>query len=313
MSARQMLRLLLVVQFVATGLVGYAIARLLHAGFITGLCAGAIALVLVRMAISANNFRMSARAASVTPPEHRIGPGAALRLFGEEFAVSMHSSSWSMPRAAAGVRIHQDSDLPPVLLLHGYGCNSGYWVHLTPLLNGARISHATLDLAPVTGSIDAYVPLVEEGVNALLAATGAARVVIVAHSMGGLVARAWMRDHGIERVARVITLGTPHHGTSLASFGVGTNAQQMRRDGAWLSALGASESAATRGLITSIYSHHDNIVAPQTSSELDGAHNLAFGGVGHVALGANRRILQAVMGELRAVSSDAGSLPSDSF
>ena len=28
---------------------------------------------------------------------------------------------------------------PPVLLLHGYGCNSGYWTHLTPLLDAARI------------------------------------------------------------------------------------------------------------------------------------------------------------------------------
>ena len=65
-------------------------------------------------------------------------------------------------------------------------------------------------------------------------------------------------------------------------------------------ALAASESPATRALVTSIYSHHDNIVAPQTSSELAGARNLAFGGVGHVALGANRRILQAVMAELAA-------------
>jgi triacylglycerol esterase/lipase EstA (alpha/beta hydrolase family) len=298
MSVRQMLRVLLLVQLVAAALVGYAIARLLHAGFITGLFGGAIALVLVRLAISANNFRMSARAASVTPAAHRIGAVAALRLFGEEFAASMRSSSWSMPRAVAGVRIHPDATAPPVLLLHGYGCNSGYWVHLIPMLDRACISHATLDLAPVTGAIDAFVPLVEERVAALLAATGAARVVIVAHSMGGLVARAWLSDHGIDRVARVITLGTPHHGTTLASFGIGANARQMRRGGAWLAALAASEDALTRALITSIYSHHDNIVAPQTSSELAGARNLAFGGVGHVALGANRRILQAVMAEL---------------
>jgi triacylglycerol esterase/lipase EstA (alpha/beta hydrolase family) len=158
-------------------------------------------------------------------------------------------------------------------------------------------------LAPVTGSIDAYVPLVEAGVDALLVATGAAKVVIVAHSMGGLVARAWMRDHGTGRVARVVTIGTPHHGTSLASFGVGLNAQQMRRDGAWLQALAASEDAEKRALITSIYSHHDNIVAPQTSSELEGARNLAFGGVGHVALGANPRILAAVMQEVSAVNA----------
>lgn len=298
MTARQMLRALLLVQLVAASAVGYAIARSLHAGFITGLCGGAIALVLVRLAISANNFRMSARASSITPPEHRIGAGAALRLFGQEFVASMRFSSWIMPRAAAHVRVHADSPAAPVLLLHGYCCNSGYWAHLVPRLDAARISHATLDLAPVTASIDAYVPLVEEGVRALLAATGARQVAIVAHSMGGLVARAWMRDHGIDRVARVITLGTPHHGTSMASFGVGANAVQMRRGGAWLRELAASEDAATRTLITSIYTHHDNIVAPQTSSELEGARNLALGGVGHVALAASDAVLGTVLREL---------------
>ncbi len=293
-----MLRALLLVQLVCAALVGYAIARALHAGFITGLLGGAVALVLVRLAISANNFWLSSRSASLTPPAHRLGARAALRLFGEEFAQSMRYSSWIMPRARPCLRVYADARLAPVLLLHGYGCNSGYWAHLTPRLDAAQISHATLDLAPVTAPIDAYVPLVEQGVQDLLAATGAERVIIVAHSMGGLVARAWMRTYGSGRVARVITLGTPHHGTSLASFGIGANALQMRLGGAWLHELAASESAATRALITSIYSHHDNIVAPQTSSELDGARNLAFGGIGHVALGASRQILDALMQEL---------------
>ncbi len=300
MTARRMLRMLLLVQLVCAAIVGYAIARWLHAGFITGLFGGAVALVLVRLAISANNFWMSSRSASVTPPEHVLGARAALGVFGEEFIASMRFSSWIMPRSRAGMRVHAEGRLPPVLLLHGYGCNSGYWAHLAPLLDGEGISHRALDLAPVTASIDAYVPLVEASVRALLAATGADQVVIVAHSMGGLVARAWMRAHGTDHVARVITLGTPHHGTSMASFGIGANAVQMRRDGVWLRDLAASESAATRALITSIYTHHDNIVAPQTSSELEGARNLAFGGVGHVALGANARILKTVMEELAA-------------
>jgi triacylglycerol esterase/lipase EstA (alpha/beta hydrolase family) len=125
--------------------------------------------------------------------------------------------------------------------------------------------------------------------------------------MGGLVARAWLRKHGAAKVARVITLGTPHHGTCLASFGLGLNAAQMRRAGTaeglecdWLRQLAASESAATRALITSIYTHHDNIIAPQTSSVLEGARNIELGGVGHVALGRNRQVLARVMDELAA-------------
>ena len=302
LSARQMLRALLLVQLAGAALAGCALARVAHGGVVTGVLGGAAALVLVRLAISANNFRLSAGAASVTPPGHRIGARAALALFVEEFIASLRFSSWSMVRAAPSRCVYGDAVLAPVLLLHGYGCNSGYWARLAPLLARARISHATLDLAPLTASIDAYVPLMEAGVRALLAATGAPRVVIVAHSMGGLAARAWMRDAGVARVARLVTLGTPHHGTSLASLGIGANAAQMRRGSAWLEQLAAADDSDRRALITSIYTHHDNIVAPQTSSELAGARNLAFGGVGHVALGANPRILAAVLKEIAAAS-----------
>ena len=196
----------------------------------------------------------------------------------------------------------------PVLLVHGYGCNSGYWAHLGPRLARARISHASVDLTPVTADIDHYVAQVERAVEALRAQTGAARIAIVAHSMGGLVTRAWMRQHGQDRVARAITLGTPHFGAGLANFGLGANAAQMRRRGGmpcdWLRALDAGEDAARRALFTSIFSHHDNIISPQTSSLLPGARNLAFGGVGHVALGRNPRILDTVMRELAALETE---------
>ncbi|WP_229425598.1 MULTISPECIES: alpha/beta fold hydrolase [unclassified Massilia] len=177
---------------------------------------------------------------------------------------------------------------------------------MRPRLERARISHATVDLEPVAAPIDSYVPLIEQAVEELRAATGSQQVALVAHSMGGLVVRAWMRRHGSERVARVITLGTPHHGTGMANFGLGANAVQMRWRGggpsAWLRALAASEDGARRALVTSIFSHHDNIIAPQTSSLLPGARNLAFGGIGHVALGCNARVLDAVMAELGALA-----------
>jgi len=47
-----------------------------------------------------------------------------------------------------------------------------------------------------------------------------------------------------------------------------------------------------------MYSHHDNIVAPQTSAHLPGARNLAFGGIGHVALASDARILRQLLAEI---------------
>ncbi|WP_296952029.1 alpha/beta fold hydrolase [uncultured Massilia sp.] len=301
-SARRLLQGILVLQAVFALLVAGA-ALALGAPAWAALLAGLGGVVLVRLAINLNNFLLSSRAASPTPEPYRLDWRARLRLFLEEFRCSMLVTSWHVPRGRAALRVHADSTHPPVLLIHGYGCNSGYWAWLVPLLDAARISHAGVDLEPVGGDIDDFAQLVEQRVRALCAATGAPQVAIVAHSMGGLVARAWMRRYGTARVARVVTLGSPHHGTALARFGPGTNALQMRMDSPWLRALAAAETAQTRALVTSIYTHQDNIVSPQTTSELPGARNIGFGGVGHVALGRNPRVLAAVMQELEALEA----------
>ena len=309
LSAAAALRLLLVGQGVAVLL---AAALLIARGWTpAAACAAAVGLlVLVRAVVVTNNFRMSARAASAVPSECRLGLAGCLRLWGEEFAASMLQSSWYTPRGAARQVIFDDATAPPavlpVLLLHGYGCNSGFWQQLGVRLTAARISHASVDLGPVTGDIDGYSVQVAAAAESLLAASGAAQLNIVAHSMGGLAARAWLRNdpHALARTARLITLGSPHHGTVLANLGVGLNARQMRRSkagepSAWLRALAAGESAAARARMVSIWTYHDNIVAPQRSSCLDGATNIALSGVGHVALGSNRRVLDCVLRQLQ--------------
>jgi triacylglycerol esterase/lipase EstA (alpha/beta hydrolase family) len=307
-SAAAALRLLLVGQGAAVLLLAFGLssrgwkpAAAIAAAFAT--------LLLVRALIFTNNFRMSARAASAVPPGCRLGLAGWLRLWGEEFAASMLQSSWYTPCGAARQVIFDDTTAVPVLLLHGYGCNSGFWQQLGARLTAARITHATVDLAPVTGDIDGYSAQVAAAADALLAASGAAQLNIVAHSMGGLVARAWLRNdpHALARTARLITLGSPHHGTVLANLGVGANARQMRRSQAgepseWLRALAAGESAAARARMVSIWTCHDNIVAPQQSSCLDGAVNIALWGVGHVALGSNRRVLDCVLAQLQSGS-----------
>lgn len=315
MSSRNLLRLVLLAQALAALAIGAAASAWGGLAWWQGAALGLGGVVLVRLLINANNFLLAARSASPTPPAWRIGVGAALRMFCKEFVTSMLVTSWHMPRARAHTRIHRGAAHPPVLLLHGYGCNSGYWASLAPLLDAAGISHATLDLEPLTGDIDGYGESIEQAARALCAQAGSAQLAVVGHSMGGLAARAWMRKYGARQVARLVTLGSPHHGTCLAAFGIGINAAQMRRTGvagpacAWLEALARDEALEARARITSIYSHHDNIIAPQTSSELQGARNIAFGGVGHVALGHDRRVLGAVLRELDALRMDAPRPP----
>ena len=191
----------------------------------------------------------------------------------------------------------------PVLLLHGYGCNSGFWHRLSQRLHAARISHHAIDLEPVLGPIDGYAPQVMTAIDLLCKASGISCVIIVAHSMGGLVARAAIRQHGSNRIAKLITLGTPHTGTGLAQLGIGANARQMARsaDGTcsdWLAILNTGQALPSAPLV-SIYSRHDNIIAPYLSSHVAGAKNIALDGIGHVAMGSDAVVAAHVVNEIR--------------
>ncbi|MGK5020865.1 esterase/lipase family protein [Janthinobacterium sp. LB2P10] len=264
-------------------------------------------LLAMRALIEAYNFRLSRRLGSPVPAQYQLGVQGAARLFLGELRATLWTSSWGMLRP----RLHApdaatDACGLPVLLIHGYVCNRGYWTPLSRQLARAGIAHDAVDLEPIFADIEDVVPQVARAVEALCVRTGSERVIIVAHSMGGLVARAWLRRYGAARVARIITIGTPHHGTVLANLATGTNACQMRRSHgalggaphAWLVQLAASETPELRALITSMYSHHDNIVAPQTSAHLPGARNLAYGGIGHVALASDPCVLHQLLAEI---------------
>jgi triacylglycerol lipase len=175
----------------------------------------------------------------------------------------------------------------PVLLVHGYVCNRGIWRTMRTLL-GRRIDNPiyTLNLEPPLARIDEYVDQLAARVEDICAGSGHERLILVCHSMGGLVARHWMaRRGGSGFVEKTITLGSPHHGTRLARFGVGHNVRQMRYGNEWLAGLAREEMAAERmPAFVSIGTENDNLVYPPESSDLPGAKNVRLKGVGHVSL-----------------------------
>ena len=233
-------------------------------------------------------------------------------MYFDELKATLISSSWHMPFCRLGAAPEILGGGLPVLLVHGYGCNSGYWQPMARAFRAAGISFHAIDLEPVLGDIDGYLPLISRGVALLRAAAGSAQVIIVAHSMGGLVARAWLRDNGWQQVATLITLGTPHQGTALAQLGVGKNATQMRRidqpAGAacnpWLAGLNSAPDEKRRRIV-SLYSAYDNIVVPSTSACLDGANNIAFPCIGHVALASHPPVIAHVIERIRQIDRDS--------
>jgi len=293
---KRMLMWIMALQVGAAVCIAWALSQLVPADVALLLAVGVV--LLVRMVITANNFRMTLRP---VPEEAQLGWLQRLQLFFHEFASTLAATSWHMLRHRPRMHLAAAPRGLPVLMVHGYGANGGFWVHLAAQLEAQGFSHATVDLEPVFGDIEDFALQLEQAVQALRAASGSDKVVVVAHSMGGLVARAWLRRFGAAHVARIITLGTPHFGTDLAHLGPGHNARQMRRDGEWLAQLDAADRAQRRN-ITSIYSYHDNIIAPQDSCHLPGARNIALSGIGHVAMGRHPDITQHILAEIMGIT-----------
>lgn len=301
-------RILLALQLlVAVGIAAAAVEVLHIDNLAIAMSIGVAAILLLRLSITANNFYQSWRFRSTTPDAYHLNWRQACKLFFGEFRATMTASSLTMPFRTFEKRTAPNPTGPPVLLVHGYGCNSGYWHAMSKALLQAGISHRAVDMEPVIGGIDEYVPSIARAVATLRAESGSEKIIIVAHSMGGLAARAYLRKYGLRGIAKVITLGTPHRGTGIARFGIGLNCRQMHwtADGQegvsseWLRALQANETPDMRALFVSIYSHHDNIIAPQTSSDLQGAKNVELYGIGHVALASDPTVQTLVIDEIR--------------
>jgi triacylglycerol lipase len=194
-----------------------------------------------------------------------------------------------------------------VLLVHGYGCSRAAWWWLRRRLQAAGWMVATINLEPIYCSIDDFTAPLARRIDAVLAETGAERLILVGHSMGGLVARAYLQRHGEARVAGLVTLGTPHQGSGLAHLGYGLNARQMRPGSPWLEAL----AKPGPGLATVvIYSPHDNFVMPQANLRLPAAVDRPLDGIGHLAMLFSPRVadtLLAVLAPIADISKRASS------
>ena len=189
---------------------------------------------------------------------------------------------------AAGVDVEVDLGSPArrrgLLLVHGFVCNRGLWNPWLAQLHALGVPHVAVNLEPVFGRIDDYVPIIEAAVARLEEATGMAPVA-VAHSMGGLALRRWAVDHGgLGRLHHAITLGAPHGGTWLARFAMSPNGAQMRPGGRWLRDLAAREAPVQEAQLTCFYSHCDNIVFPASAALLPGARAVHLPGVAHVQM-----------------------------
>lgn len=182
-------------------------------------------------------------------------------------------------RGLGGADAVDQTRLGPVVVVPGYGGNVG---SLDPLVAELRSEgRQVVVFRPTDGGIgDLRVQAKRlAGVAArAMKASGASSVDIVGYSAGGVVARLYVRDEGGGSVVRrVLTLGSPHHGTAvaqLATDAVGScpkACEQLAIDSDLIRRLNAGDETPAGPRWITLRSSSDRTVTPTASASLQGA------------------------------------------
>lgn len=292
----KLLRRILLGQLLAGALLGWLVAWQIDGpGWLSGV--GALALPLLAALLATSFTAVKSR----SPGQSGLWWRSLVFEFGAGVLIFMLRQPWArtpavlIPDGATPLRI-------PVVLVHGYLCNHRVWDTVARRLMDAGHPVLAIDLEPLFTSIDRYAPLIEQAVEALRHNTGATQVALIGHSMGGLAIRAWMRVHGHSRVARVLTLGTPHAGTQVAPGTSSPNGAQMEWQSQWLNALSEGETPDARGLMRIALTPQDNIVFPQMAQVLTDVPTTVFAGRGHLELCLDSAVINWILQQLNDVT-----------
>ncbi len=107
--------------------------------------------------------------------------------------------------------------------------------------------------------------------------TGADKIDVVGHSMGGLVLRYYLqRLGGADKVSHYVSFATPHTGTYAGYFGPGTSAVQLRPGSEFLKDLNSGDTKPGDIHYASLWSRTDEIVVPQPHGKFEGASDTPF-------------------------------------
>jgi len=184
----------------------------------------------------------------------------------------------------------------PVLFVHGFYVNAGFWMEYKRFFRRRGLEALyTLNLDPPFCDIDRYADQLARRIVEVGALSGGEKITLVAQSMGGLVCRAYLARYGSDRVTRLITLGTPHHGTYMACLLNGPNLKQMRPGSQWLQKLNERQKSF---VFSNHISVHDNIVVPQDNARFPGADEVEYRELGHVSMAFSREMMQRVFDEV---------------
>ncbi len=203
----------------------------------------------------------------------------------------------------------------PVLLVHGYLANKSNWYFVERALRAAgfgeihamnyRARHADVDRLAETCVLRAH---------EVMAATGADRIHLVGHSLGGLVIRRAVQTFGLAEAASVVTVATPHGGVDLARLspltgGRTTIGEQLRPGSAYLREMWATTRRLPDTHFVAYYSNLDLLVPGRRAMMLEPTldpTNILMKDHGHLSIMMAGSLVTSIAYELAAVDGLEG-------
>ncbi len=267
-----------------------------------------------------------ARRAVISPMGVR---GTAIEVAWLSAHIAMYPLSLLEEKAREAQERHTLSDLPPVqrgliigdvenagtpiILVHGVVDNHTIFTVLRRALMRRGFGRTiSLNYSPLTDDIRRVAKRLNRLVEAVCRETGYERVHIIGHSMGGLIARYYVqRLGGDERVHTLVTLGSPHEGTSPARLVPHNVARQLRPDSPILAEL-AEPAPHCRTRMVAVWSDLDLMIAPKRAARIEhpdlNARNVFVRGVGHMSLPVDGRVVHEIITTLAHVNADGTTL-----
>jgi triacylglycerol lipase len=189
---------------------------------------------------------------------------------------------------ASSPRQSTASHVDPILFVHGYTSDASAWNTMISRFQADgwesnRLFAYTFSSSKSNASIAQDV---KARVDQIRTATGAAKVDIVTHSMGGLSSRYYLKNLGGQaNVDDWVSLGGPNHGTTWA-YGCFffSPCNQMIPGSSFLNQLNSGDETPGAVNYGTWWSPCDELINPDTSVILSGASNTQTSCMGHSAL-----------------------------
>lgn len=187
----------------------------------------------------------------------------------------------------------------PIVFVHGWNSSSSAWNTMIDRFVAAgyprsRMVAITYNSNQSNGTIATQV---RDAVNSLRASTGAAKVDIITHSMGGLSSRYYLKNLGGTAVVDDwVSLGGPNHGTNwaYACYLFSAGCRDMIPGSSFLNNLNATDETPGAVHYGTFWSSCDEIINPDSSVLLSGATNTGVGCLGHSELRTDANVFAQV-------------------